>query len=171
MVPLELIKCNQQINFKGKTKKENRFIKKTQHIYRRHGIIGFYRGFWTTINRDVLSYGVYFQLYYGIRDYHKNRKIEFNSSQKGLAGAFSGLITWLITYPFDTMKTIIQTVPLKENKFMTQSQVFHMLYNNGGVKEFFRGASPSLIYSCVFSGFSFIFFELASNTLNKLFYK
>jgi solute carrier family 25 carnitine/acylcarnitine transporter 20/29 len=165
-----MIKCNQQVNFKGKTKKENRFIKKTQHIYRRHGILGFYKGLCATINRDVLSYGLYFQIYYIIKDYYKKKSWEFTSSAKGLAGAFSGFVVWFITYPFDTIKTIIQTVPIKENKNIHQKEVFTMLYKQGGIIELYRGATPSLIYSCIFSGFSFIFFEFSNNILNKLTY-
>lgn len=163
-----MIKCNQQINYQGKTKKENRFFKKSQHIYRKHGIRGFFRGMCVTTNRDVISYGLYFLIYYTIKDYYKSKTFEFDAKSSALAGMLSGFLIWFVSFPFDTVKTIIQTIPLKENKYPSQLQVFRDLMSHGGFKELFRGASPSLIYSCSFSAFTFIFFDLARNTLNTL---
>lgn len=166
-VPLEMIKCNQQINFQGKTKKENRFIKKTQHIYRKSGIFGFFKGYWATINRDVLSTGLYFYIYYSIKDYHKVNNLDFNSLKKGIAGGLAGLVTWFVTYPFDTVKTIIQTAPLKESP-PKQLQIIKDLMQHGGIRELYRGASPALLLSVLFSSLSFVFFEVFKTIfLNK----
>lgn len=164
IVPLEMIKCNQQINFQGKTKKENRFIMKTKHIYRKGGLYCFYKGCWSTINRDVISTGLYFFIYYYIKDYYRRKKYNFNSVQKAFAGGFSGLVTWFITYPFDTVKTIIQTGPFKESP-PKQSQVMKEMMKKGGIAELYRGAWPALFLSVLFSAFNFTFFELSKNIL------
>jgi solute carrier family 25 carnitine/acylcarnitine transporter 20/29 len=166
VVPLELIKCNQQINFQGKTKKENRFIKKTQHIYRLNGLSGFYKGFWSTVNRDILSYGMYFLTYYAFKDYFKKKYFEFKSIHEAIAGASAGVIVWAVTYPFDTVKTIIQTAPLR-SRTRKQFHVLKELWSQGGIQQLYRGATPSLLYSATFSAFMFVFFELSKNTLSK----
>lgn len=166
VIPLELIKCNQQVNFQGKTKKENRFLKKTQHIYRKTGLMGFYKGSCVTFNRDVFSTGLYFLIYYAFKDYWKRKYFEFDSKQKATAGALSGIAVWVINYPFDTVKTIIQTSPMKSNREnRKQIEVFKELYSQGGVREIYRGASPSLLYSIAFSAFMFVFFEFSKNML------
>lgn len=166
IVPLELIKCNQQINFRGKTKKENLFFTKAHHIWKKTGIFGFYKGFWVTINRDVFSYGLYFLVFYSINDYYKRNKYDFDSLHQGLVGGLSGMAVWAVNYPFDTIKTIIQTRPIKE-KAPTQLQIFRELSNAGGLKEFYRGGTPSLLLSFTFSGFVFLFFEISKNLMMK----
>ena len=163
-MPLELIKCNQQINFQGKTKKENRFFQKAQHIYRKQGAFGFFRGSIVTINRDVFSTGLYFSIFYTFKDYYKKKNFEFNSFQKGISGAFSGLICWVVTYPFDTIKTIIQTASFK-SKQPKQTDLFKKFYKENGIAGLYIGASPSLIYSLAFSSLMFIFFEIFKKIL------
>ena len=159
IVPLEMIKCNQQVNFQCKTKKENRFIKKTQHIYRKGGLKAFYRGFIATANRDVLTTGLYFYFYYSIKTWYKsNYKQNMGPLGEVFAGAMTGLITWGFQYPFDTVKTIIQTGPLKDPP-SSQRQVASSLYKEGGLMQFYRGASPSLLLSVTFTSLCFLFFE------------
>lgn len=166
-VPLEMIKCNQQVNFHGKTKKENRFIKKTQHIYRKGGFKfkPFFKGSCAVLNRDCITTGAYFYIYYSIKDYCRSNKIKFDSLEKGFAGGFAGLITWFITYPFDTIKCIIQTGPFKEIS-PKQIDIFKILYNQGGIVELYRGALPAMSLSVFSAGLGFIFFELAKSFLS-----
>jgi hypothetical protein len=166
VVPLELIKCNQQINYKGKTKKENRFFKKAQHIWRVHRYHGMYKGLCVTFNRDVFSYGLYFLIYYGLKDYYKKKGIQFNSGKEAMAGALAGFACWAVTYPIDTMKTIIQTGHVKD-KPKTQKEVFLELTREGGFRALFRGALPSLTLSMSFSAMLFAFFEIFKNILMK----
>jgi len=115
-------------------------------------------------NRDVLSNGVYFWIYYAFKDYYKKKNFEFDSFQKGVAGALSGLVCWFITYPLDTVKTIIQTASLN-SKSPKQKDVYKELYKKGGILEFYRGSRPSLIYSVGFSALMFVFFEISRNLL------
>ena len=165
IVPLEMVKCNQQINFQGKTKKENRFFKKTLHIYRKTGIRGFYRGFIATANRDVISTGLYFCIYYSIRNKYKESHGKIlGSAIEVFAGIITGLITWTVQYPFDTIKTIIQTSPIKERP-VTQKEVFINLKSQGGVRQVYRGALPSLLLSVIFTSSNFLFFEFFKGIL------
>jgi hypothetical protein len=156
-----MIKCNQQINFQGKTKKENRFIKKTSHIFRKTGILGFYRGFLATANRDIISTGLYFLTYYGIKSQLK-KKYKLNPSTliDLSIGAFTGWLTWIVTYPFDTVKTIIQVSPLSKSS-RRQRQVFTELLHLGGIKELYRGALPAMTLSIMFTSLTFLFFEIS----------
>lgn len=161
VVPLEMIKCNQQVNFQGKTKKENRFIKKTSHIFRKTGVIGFYRGFFAAANRDITSTGLYFLTYYGIKSQIKSKYKLVPSTLTDLSiGAFTGWLTWIVTYPFDTVKTIIQVSPLNKSS-RSQKQVFSELLHLGGVRELYRGALPAMTLSIMFTSLTFLFFEIS----------
>jgi hypothetical protein len=162
-----MIKCNQQVNFQGKTKKENRFIKKTQHIYRKGGLSGFYRGFLATANRDILTTGLYFNIYYSIKNWYKPRyKDKYGPAGEVAAGALTGLIVWIFQYPFDTVKAIIQTASLKEPA-LNQMEVSKTLYKEGGFKQFYIGALPSVLLSVFSTSLCFLFFELFKRILKK----
>lgn len=139
---------------------------KAMHIYKKTGYLGLFRGFFATFNRDVFSYGVYFLVYFGLKDYCKSKYKGFGPLEQIFVGAFAGIATWVVTYPFDTVKTIIQTMPLKD-KTPRQIEVFRNLHEIGGVKEIFRGASPSLLLSVIFSSCQFLFFDISKTVITK----
>ena len=53
----------------------------------------------TTLVRDAVGYGVYFPVYYALKD----RIGTFN------AGGVAGIVSWTVIYPLDTIKTRIQS--------------------------------------------------------------
>jgi len=53
------------------------------------GILGLYRGFWVTFNRDIFSYGLYFFTFFALKDsFEENNKL--NSFNIMLAGGLAG---------------------------------------------------------------------------------
>lgn len=54
----------------------------------------------TTVGRDAIGYGAYFPVYYGLRDQGINTL---------MSGAVSGMISWTVSYPLDTIKTGLQS--------------------------------------------------------------
>ena len=78
--PLENIKCNLQNKTKFKLK-------------------NLFSGLKYTIYRDSIGLGIYFFIY---------NKLEKNYGSF-LSGGFAGLLSWIYSYPFDTIKTRIQT--------------------------------------------------------------
>lgn len=58
------------------------------------------RGFWITIVREVPSMVCYFSSYYYFRDKQLNPFI---------SGGLAGMTSWAASYPFDTLKTRVQT--------------------------------------------------------------
>lgn len=75
------------------------------------------------------------------------------------AGAMSGVMSWVITYPFDVIKTRIQSTPL-EIKANGIIQIFSkLLKNEGGIKSLFCGLNATVIRAIptnaiIFLGFS-----------------
>lgn len=65
------------------------------------------------------------------------------------------MTAWIVTYPFDTMKTIIQTQKLEELT-LSQSELIRKISREKGIRHIFNGISASLIYA--FSLNSAIFF-------------
>lgn len=75
-----------------------------------------------------------------------------------LAGALAGVVSWIVTFPFDVVKTRIQSVELAlvsqthaANSLATQHPFRSTLstivysYRSEGLVVFFRGLSPTLI--------------------------
>ena len=74
--------------------KEDKFVSLRDLLkdnIKKRGILGLYKGFLVTFNRDVFSYGLYFLSFYAHRDYLKENNI-YNSSRIMIAGGISGKI-------------------------------------------------------------------------------
>lgn len=64
-----------------------------------------------------------------------------------LAGAMAGVLSWLVTFPFDVIKTRVQSTlsPGPENPYRsTLSTIMHS-YRQEGLRVFFNGLKPTLI--------------------------
>jgi len=165
--PLEFLKCNQQMSTKKLTSNDV-FYKKAYQIAKANGPLALYRGYWATFNRDVLPLGVYFYTYYSLKDYYLKRYGKFESSVTAITGGIAGISTWLTCYPFDTVKTIIQTAPINK-KALTQKRVFRdLVRENYSILGLYRGATPSLMLSVLGCSFMFYFFEMFQKVMRPL---
>jgi solute carrier family 25 carnitine/acylcarnitine transporter 20/29 len=105
--PLELVKTRLQIQdsnsaqvlYKGPID----CIVKT---YRHAGFRGIFRGMNATILRDMPSYGIYFVGY----EFFKSRWGESPFALL-MAGGSAGVFCWILSYPFDVVKSRIQALP------------------------------------------------------------
>ena len=83
--PTELIKCIQQLENKKHIKA--RFI--LSEIQKKYGYFGMYRGYFVTLNRELIKNGTNFLTYHSIRNNTKSK----NSLSTILIGGFSGKIS------------------------------------------------------------------------------
>ncbi len=156
--PLELLKLKIQAD----RTKFNSIFDLSKKIYKTEGVKGLYRGYAVTVNRDFYSYGAYFYIYFGLKEYWE-RQNSLTSLKLFCAGGLAGVISWIICYPFDPMKTIIQT----ETRKITQREAFEIIKNQQGWSGFFRGMSPVLLKAFVQHGIVFKTTEYLRKVLNK----
>jgi solute carrier family 25 carnitine/acylcarnitine transporter 20/29 len=138
-----------------------------QKIVSGYGIRGLYRGFACTTWREVPAFGLYFSAYDYVKDIVSNvlatnmavgpsssSSLSSYSSKNNLhswaasslAGGFSGALTWAIIYPFDVIKTRIQTSPLDtpmEQRRMIS--IYRHIMQEYGWKFLFRGLGVTLL--------------------------
>ena len=135
------------------------------HIWRTHGVRGFYRGITATALRDV-GYGAYFAAYeatlrYWPRphrdpDHHRadspGAEAESTLSTHSwsallAAGGLAGVAGWVVTFPFDVVKTRVQSPPAgaPDNPYRSTWSTIVASYRAEGVQVFFRGLAPTLI--------------------------
>jgi solute carrier family 25 carnitine/acylcarnitine transporter 20/29 len=149
-------KSNQHINFLAVGKE----------IYAHKGVRGFFKGFCCTLNRDIFSFGFYFYIYFQLKEYWESQGT-LNTFKTFCAGGLAGCVSWVIGYPFDPMKTMIQTS--SDNVKITQKEAFLYIKNTHGLNGFFRGISPTLLKSFIACGVTFKTNEVVRDYLHEKF--
>jgi hypothetical protein len=159
--PLELIKMRMQSDLNNKY---NSISILASDIYKTKGLKGFYKGYAVTLNRDFYSYGSYFYAYFALKEYWE-RQGTLNSFKMFFAGGVAGVVSWVFCYPFDPMKTLIQTS--EGNKTITQREAYLYIKHNHGIAGFFRGMSPVLLKAFIQHGVVFKTTEVIRNFFKK----
>lgn len=128
----------------------------TKEIYGREGMRGFYRGLPAHLVKDVCFAGTYLGLYTVFRD--AVRTSDSTSSRTSAdapphlrvfaAGAMASTLTWLLLFPLDTIKTLVQA--------RQPSRVAVVLRRPS---ELYRGIIPSLLRAGPVSGVAMIAYE------------
>ena len=112
--PMELVKLRTQHQAVGESSVYRGNWATLRAVYSARGIRGCYRGFWITAFRDTPAFGTYFASYYGMMNFFARRKgiTRYERSQimfyPFICGGITGVITWIINYPVDLVKTRIQ---------------------------------------------------------------
>ncbi|TNV76816.1 hypothetical protein FGO68_gene1330 [Halteria grandinella] len=179
-VPTELIKIRIQDNHNSTSNSVYRQV--IQEIYSegKGGIRSFYKGFWPQFWRDVPTYGIYFLAY------NLYQKLIFgdNTSQdsqisykvfmgKMLAGGLAGMTTWFFAYPFDVVKSIVQSSTFNFEKAglsMHGSSILAVtryLYKTHGPHIFFHGLGSCLARAFIVNAFCFVTYEWCVQAMNS----
>lgn len=178
--PMEHIKCRLQIV--GSTYHGS--LDACVSITKSHGIFrGLYRGMGVTLWRETPAFGMYFATYdaakaraerllkgggrdMGIEDDDRNYLLPSHAhawAASALAGGISGAWTWAIIYPFDVIKTHIQTGSLDCRKSMWT--VGHEIVRTHGIRHMFRGLGVTLarafpVNAVIFPTYEFVLLQL-----------
>lgn len=127
-------------------------------------------GLTPTLLREAQGCGTYFLTY---------EALVANEIKKGLKrtdipawklcgfGALSGTALWLMVYPLDVVKSLMQTDNLQKPKFgRSMVTVARTLYAKEGAKAFFKGFGPTMLRAAPANGATFATFELAMRLLS-----
>ncbi|TBU39319.1 mitochondrial carrier [Dichomitus squalens] len=177
--PAELVKIHQQTlvrsAYSAVTLSDRDVI---LHIWRTHGLRGFYRGITATALRDI-GYGAYFAAYEATLRYwprphaslpeqHStcNKEVELTPAPHPwlallTAGGMAGIAGWIVTFPFDVVKTRVQSTPANAPNKLYRSTWSTIIasYRAEGVGVFFRGLAPTLIRAIPVNMVTFATFE------------
>uniref|UniRef100_K3X0U1 Mitochondrial carrier protein n=1 Tax=Globisporangium ultimum (strain ATCC 200006 / CBS 805.95 / DAOM BR144) TaxID=431595 RepID=K3X0U1_GLOUD len=178
--PFEIIKIRMQTqNSHNRTRVSNLHVVK--EVYGQGGIRGLYRGFVPYAQREMLGNTAYFMAY----EYAKGALLDkfVHSAPKmspekehirtyqaiALAGGYAGLMYWIVVFPVDTVKSVMQADRLVNPQYKGVVDCVQQLYKEGGPARFVRGISPSLIRSFPANAVTFVAFETCMSFLNKHF--
>lgn len=122
-------------------------------IYRKDGMIrGIYRGFHITLWREVPGFGAYFASYDFMCQYLSNSPEavltydDLSPITLCITGGLSGIFAWMVSYPFDVLKSRIQVDGMfGEERYNGIIDCCRRSYRESGYKVFFRGLNSTLM--------------------------
>lgn len=129
------------------------------------GMAGVFRGMGPTLLREGHGMGVYFLSYeYIVQQRLKSIGIARDQvpiSTSMMAGGISGIILWTMVYPFDVVKSYMQTDSMnpRERRFRSSLDVVRYIQKVYGLKGFVRGVEPTLLRAPFVNAATFVAFE------------
>ncbi|KZT07139.1 mitochondrial carrier [Laetiporus sulphureus 93-53] len=165
--PTELIKTQQQIfqssaSYSALPRRPLTARDVALQIFRTHGLSGLYRGITATALRDI-GYGTYFGAYEATMRYWPRAPGQETAPWYAqlLAGALAGIAGWVVTFPFDVVKTRVQSTlgATPENPYRNTWSTIVASYRAEGLGVFFRGLAPTLIRAVPVNMVTFTTFE------------
>lgn len=145
-----------------------------QQIVRKSGVLGVYRGQLPTLLREGQGMGVYFLTYETLVQRQLKSsgltRQELPSVYAMLFGASAGITLWLSAYPFDMVKSRLQTdaLALSERQYKSTLDCVRQIYKAGGVGGFFRGLIPTLVRAPFANAATFVAFECEQPNRNQI---
>jgi solute carrier family 25 carnitine/acylcarnitine transporter 20/29 len=112
-----------------------------------------YRGISATTTREIPGFAIYFTTYEYLKNTYYGNNIPLHMSF--LFGALSGGLSWCGIYPQDVVKTRMQASTEK----VRFREMVSKLYNEGGVKIFFKGFHFALIRAVPLHAGTFMMME------------
>ena len=140
-------------------------------LIRNEGYGGLYKGFGALMLRDVPGWGTYFFTYaflkklFGMEQAKKDgtENSALNMAIKFWAAGTAGQASWVVSYPFDIIKTKIQCT---ESRRVPLREVVKYIYATEGALGFFKGVSPTLARSFIVNGVCLPIFDYLNDAYN-----
>ena len=149
--PIEHIRIRLQTQPHGSKRLYKGPIDCVRKLAASEGLIrGVYRGLPVTLWREAQAYGVWFLSFEYLMNADAARNRMNRSSVPGYKVAFYGGLAgealWLASYPFDVVKSKMQSDGFGSNmKYPTMASCFNHTWRAEGVWGFWRGIGPTLL--------------------------
>ncbi|GBG33531.1 Mitochondrial carnitine carrier [Hondaea fermentalgiana] len=158
--PLELIKCNLQVDSQHSSLGGMRRI--VRQRWAAGGIPALYRGFGITVIRDSPASGLYFVVYTESKEIAQHKFGLARTPAELISGGLAGVLCWFPVIPIDVIKTRIQTDclrPLQERQYTSTMQCLRVTLEKDGVQGLYKGAGPLLVRAFPVSAVTFYVYE------------
>ncbi|RWA07448.1 hypothetical protein EKO27_g7652 [Xylaria grammica] len=177
LTPIELVKCKVQVpaSVDGVVPKVPSVMSVIRDVYKYEGIRGFWHGQMGTFLRESGGCAAWFgsketttKMFYLLNEQSATSQLEKDALatealplwQQAVAGASAGMSYNFLFFPADTIKSRMQTSPVggsKQNRtFMQEGKA---LWNQQGLRAFYRGCGITVLRSAPSSAFIFMVFD------------
>jgi solute carrier family 25 S-adenosylmethionine transporter 26 len=146
-VPTEVIKTRMQTSMYGASTSS---FKAATLVLQHDGIRGFYRGFWTTIMREIPFTSLQFPLYEFLKhrlSIYLDRKPLY-AHEAAVCGSIAGGTAAALTTPLDVLKTrvMLDLRDPSKQQVPSLSMRFRQIYVQEGAKALFAGIVPRTMW-------------------------
>ncbi|DBA01724.1 TPA: LOW QUALITY PROTEIN: hypothetical protein N0F65_010134 [Lagenidium giganteum] len=178
--PFEIIKIRMQTQ-QNRTRTRMNNWQCARDVLQKSGVRGLYRGFLPMAKREMVGNTVYFMSYEATKHYLHRRVVDdvpgLTAEQKrmrsfqsiAMAGGTAGSIYWVMAFPLDTIKSVMQADNLDNPRYRGIIDCYQKLFREGGIARFYRGMAPTLAPAFVVNAATFVAFETCMKFLNKQF--
>ncbi|KAI1203062.1 amino acid transporter arg-13 [Nemania serpens] len=177
LTPIELVKCKVQVpaGVNGMVPKVPSVMSVIRDVYKYEGIRGFWHGQMGTFLRESGGCAAWFgsketatKMFYLLNERSATSQLEKDALatealplwQQAVAGATAGMSYNFLFFPADTIKSRMQTSPVggtKQNRTFLQET--KALWNQLGLRGFYRGCGITVLRSAPSSAFIFTVFD------------
>lgn len=132
---------------------------------------GLYRGTAVTLLREAQAYGVWFLSFEWLMnaDAARNKiaRKEIPSYKVALYGGLAGEALWLASYPFDVVKSKMQTDGFgAQQRYRNMRDCFAQTFRAEGIRGFWKGIGPTLLRAMPVSAGTFAVVEMTMRAIN-----
>ncbi|XP_067621574.1 mitochondrial basic amino acids transporter isoform X2 [Eurosta solidaginis] len=141
--PMELAKTRMQVqHLDPKAPQFKSPFKSIRHVIKNEGYKGAFRGLGMTAMRDVPGFAAYFVSYEWVMQLKEKPSVPHALTAGGLAG----IASWLVCYPIDVVKTLLQADGLSAAPVYKGAWDCALKnYRKDGMHFFFRGLNSTII--------------------------
>jgi len=156
--PFERLKFINQIYYKGAEKPPS-LLSGLALLYKQDGFKGLFRGNLVTVLRAGPETSLKLAIFENIKSYFaKNSKKGVGSSELFFAGAVSGVLSTIATFPLSVIRTRLAAAPSGTYNGIFDT-VQKMAKSEGAILPFFRGLQPTVLAVVPNSGLNLMAYE------------
>jgi solute carrier family 25 carnitine/acylcarnitine transporter 20/29 len=170
--PIEHIRIRLQTQPHGANRLYNGPIDCVRKLSAHQGVLaGVYRGTAVTYLREAQAYGVWFTSFEYLMnaDAARNniKRDQISTPKVAMYGGLAGEMLWLSSYPFDVVKSKMQSDGFGEAmKYKSMRDCFAQTYRAEGLGGFWRGIGPTLLRAMPVSAGTFVTVELTMRMIS-----
>ncbi|RFU28388.1 hypothetical protein B7463_g7941, partial [Scytalidium lignicola] len=170
--PIEHVRIRLQTQPHGAGRLYNGPLDCVRKLSAHEGVLkGLYRGEAVTIIREAQAYGVWFLTFEYLMnaDALRNKidRKEIPSWKIAFYGGLAGEALWLASYPFDVVKSKMQSDGFGENqKYKGMNDCFRKTYKAEGIRGFWKGLGPTCLRAMPVSAGTFAVVEMTMRAIN-----
>jgi hypothetical protein len=179
LTPVELVKCKiqvqQAITRGGGNELSGSYIYKgpvdvVVQTIKKEGFAGLYRGHTACLMRELPGNFAWFGMYEATLRFVQEKgnyksRAEVPLALKAISGSVGGVFYWAVPFPFDTVKSVMQT----DAKFNGWSfpRVTKVIYQEEGIRGLYKGLTVTCVRAAPAHAMIFYTFELCESILAR----
>lgn len=144
-------------------------------IFKSHGIRGLMKGFVANIYREIVLMGFFFYFYEMISQSIAgdctitNEKAKIDPMTSIVAGGSTGILSWLIAYPIDALKSIAQTESLSKPRWTNYRHMVSDILARKGYLSLYKGLDVCMYRAFPVNAVVFLCYEASRNIMSDIY--